>query len=41
MVSAIQEHDFDKETDEKYRRHRGQSQAHAQVIFALLWRRHA
>ena len=41
MVSAIQEHDFDKETDEKHCCHRGQSEAHAQVIFTLLWRRHA
>jgi len=41
MLLAIQQHDFDKEADEKHQRHRGQSQAHAQVAFTLLLRRHA
>jgi hypothetical protein len=40
MTSAIQEHDFDKETNEKYHCHRGQREAHAQIVFTLLWRDH-
>jgi len=38
MVSAIQQNDFGKEAYKKHHRHRGQDQAQAEVLFALLWR---
>ncbi len=38
MTLAIQQHDFDKKSNKEHHRHRGQNQAQAEVIFALILR---
>jgi len=38
MISAIQQHDFDKKPNKEHHCNRGQNQAQAEVVFALILR---